>query len=85
MKDEGSEISDQESGATSNARNWVPQVSRLRPGKESGRSEIVAYFLGPAIICFAAFIATTPDLIWGNSCGHDFDFHLASWLDAQAA
>jgi hypothetical protein len=41
--------------------------------------------LGPAIICFAAFIATTPDLIWGNSCGHDFDFHLASWLDAQAA
>jgi len=37
------------------------------------------------IICLAAFIATTPDLIWGNSCGHDFDFHLASWIDAQAA
>ncbi|HXS74829.1 MAG TPA: hypothetical protein VN753_01545 [Terracidiphilus sp.] len=30
-------------------------------------------------------IATSPDLIWGNSCGHDFDFHLASWIDAQAA
>ncbi len=41
--------------------------------------------LGPAVICLAAFIATTPDLIWGNSCGHDFDFHLASWLDALAA
>ncbi len=41
--------------------------------------------VGPAIICFAAFIAITPDLIRGNSCGHDFDFHLASWLDAQAA
>ena len=41
--------------------------------------------LGPLIICFAAFIATTPDLIWGNSCGHDFDFHLASWIDAKAA
>jgi len=42
-------------------------------------------FIGPLIICLAAFIATTPDLIWGNSCGHDFDFHLASWIDAQAA
>ena len=42
-------------------------------------------FVSRLIICFAAFIATTPDLVWGNSCGHDFDFHLASWLDAQAA
>jgi hypothetical protein len=42
-------------------------------------------FLGPAIICLAALIATSPDLIRGTSCGHDFDFHLASWLDAQAA
>jgi len=42
-------------------------------------------FLGPAIICLAAFIATSPDLLWGNSCGHDFDFHLASWLDAAAS
>jgi hypothetical protein len=41
--------------------------------------------LGPAIICFAAFIATSPDLIRGNSCGHDFDFHLASWLDVAAS
>jgi hypothetical protein len=42
-------------------------------------------FLGPAIICLAAFIATSPDLFRGNSCGHDFDFHLASWLDAAAS
>ncbi len=41
--------------------------------------------LGPAIICFAALIATSPDLIRGNSCGHDFDFHLASWLDAASS
>ncbi len=41
--------------------------------------------LGPAIICLAALIATSPDLFRGNSCGHDFDFHLASWLDASAS
>ncbi|WP_348262724.1 6-pyruvoyl-tetrahydropterin synthase-related protein [Telmatobacter sp. DSM 110680] len=41
--------------------------------------------LGPAIICLAAFIATSPDLMHKTSCGHDFDFHLASWLDAQAS
>ncbi|MGA8088215.1 MAG: 6-pyruvoyl-tetrahydropterin synthase-related protein [Terracidiphilus sp.] len=42
-------------------------------------------FLGPAIICLAAFIATSPDLIRETSCGHDYDFHLASWLDAAAS
>jgi hypothetical protein len=41
--------------------------------------------VGPAIICSAAFVATTPDLIRGTSCGHDFDFHLASWFDARTA
>lgn len=40
---------------------------------------------GPAIICFAAFIAISPDLIRETSCGHDYDFHLASWLDAVAS
>jgi hypothetical protein len=55
--------------------NWVPQVSLLRPGN----------LLGPAIICLAALIATSPDLIRHTSCGHDFDFHLASWLDAAAS
>ena len=64
---------------------WVPQVSNLRPGRGFGRLNELQRFFGTAIICIAAFIATTPDLIWGNSCGHDFDFHLASWLDAQAA
>jgi hypothetical protein len=27
-------------------------------------------------------VATTPQLVRGNSCGHDFDFHLVSWFDA---
>ncbi|HTB97784.1 MAG TPA: 6-pyruvoyl-tetrahydropterin synthase-related protein [Terracidiphilus sp.] len=38
--------------------------------------------LGPAILCFAALIATAPQIVRGNTCGHDFDFHLVSWFDA---
>jgi hypothetical protein len=28
-------------------------------------------------------VALAPQLVRGNSCGHDFDFHLLSWLDVQ--
>jgi hypothetical protein len=42
-------------------------------------------FLGPAVILLAATAALTPQFIRGNSCGHDFDFHLVSWLDAHSA
>ncbi len=38
-------------------------------------------FAGPAAILLAAFVAIVPQLIRGNSCGHDFDVHLVSWLD----
>jgi hypothetical protein len=38
--------------------------------------------IGPAIILFAALVALTPLIVKGNSCGHDFDFHLVSWFDA---
>jgi hypothetical protein len=40
---------------------------------------------GPAVILLAALVATAPQLFEHNSCGHDFDFHLVSWLDAQAS
>jgi hypothetical protein len=30
-------------------------------------------------------VAVAPQLLWGNSCGHDFDFHLVSWFDALNA
>ena len=40
-------------------------------------------FIGIAVILVAALTATGPQLFLGNSCGHDFDFHLVSWLDAQ--
>jgi len=36
---------------------------------------------GPAIVLLAAVVAVVPQLLRGPSCGHDFDFHLVSWLD----
>jgi hypothetical protein len=57
---------------------WVPRVSLLRPGRWNR-------LIGPAMILLAAFVAVSPQLLRGNSCGHDFDFHLISWLDAQNA
>lgn len=38
--------------------------------------------IGIATVLAAAALAVAPELIWGNSCGHDFDFHLVSWFDA---
>ena len=34
------------------------------------------------LIPLAAFLATLPLLLQGCSCGHDFDFHLLSWMEA---
>ncbi|MFZ1012721.1 MAG: 6-pyruvoyl-tetrahydropterin synthase-related protein [Terracidiphilus sp.] len=39
--------------------------------------------VGPAVILVAALVAIAPQIFQGDSCGHDFDFHLVSWLDAQ--
>src|SRR5438477_6829349 len=82
MTDQGSGNREQGTETARNTENRVPQVSPLRPGRDLNRFR---RFLGPVIICLAAFIATSPDLIYKTSCGHDFDFHLASWLDAQAS
>jgi hypothetical protein len=41
--------------------------------------------IGPAVILGAALVAIIPQLLKGNSCGHDFDFHLVSWFDALNA
>jgi hypothetical protein len=38
---------------------------------------------GPTIVVLAAVVAVTPQLVRGSSCGHDFDFHLVSWLDCM--
>jgi hypothetical protein len=36
------------------------------------------------ILPLLALIAVVPLIVHGSSCGHDFDFHLQSWLDAAA-
>jgi hypothetical protein len=74
MKEQGSESRGQRSGTDP---CLVPQDSNLRPERHS----IWSRYFGPAVILFAATVAVAPQLVWGNSCGHDFDFHLASWFD----
>ena len=58
-------------------KSGVPPDSPLSPWNESPWRR----FIGPAIVLFAALLAVAPQLLRGNSCGHDFDFHLVSWLD----
>src|SRR5579875_1621830 len=39
----------------------------------------------PAIVLpLLAIITVVPLILHGVSCGHDFEFHLESWLDAAA-
>lgn len=42
-------------------------------------------FRGAGIILLAAAAAVTPQIVWGNTCGHDFEFHLLSWFDCLNA
>jgi hypothetical protein len=37
------------------------------------------------LILLAAAVALVPQFVRGNSCGHDFDVHLVSWLDCVNA
>ncbi len=37
------------------------------------------------LIPLAALIACAPRYLRGNSCGHDFDFHLVNWMEAKRA
>ncbi len=47
--------------------------------------QLLRFYAGPSIVFLAAFVAIAPQLIRGNSCGHDFDVHLVSWLDCVNA
>ncbi len=46
------------------------------------KAKLARRWAGPAVILLAAAVAIAPQLVRGNSCGHDFDFHLVSWFDA---
>ena len=67
MKEQG--IGNREQGSGTTRSDWERERQRR--------------FIGVAVILVAALVATAPQLFLGNSCGHDFDFHLVSWLDAQ--
>ncbi len=41
-------------------------------------------WLPPLIFVVAALCAVAPLLLYGCSCGHDFDFHLLSWMEAAS-
>jgi hypothetical protein len=52
---------------------------------QAGIPSRLRYSAGPLIILFSAALAIAPQLIRGNSCGHDFNVHLVSWLDCVNA
>lgn len=45
------------------------------------RSPALLRFSSAGFILLAAALASAPLMVRGPSCGHDFDFHLVSWLD----
>jgi hypothetical protein len=47
-------------------------------GKEVGEWRYIGFIL------LAALVVVHPLLIHGCSCGHDFDFHLVSWMEAAS-
>jgi hypothetical protein len=60
-------------------------VGNREQGTGAGAPSRLRYYTGPLLILLAAFVAIIPQLIRGNSCGHDFDVHLVSWLDCVNA
>ena len=54
----------------------VPATDRAHQDHAARRSLL--------LIPLAAFVAILPLLVHGSSCGHDFDFHLLSWLEATS-
>ena len=68
-------MKEQGTGDQGNKGTRAPDAPLPTPGKH----------LGLVLIFLAALVAVVPQLIRGNSCGHDFDVHLVSWLDCLNA
>jgi hypothetical protein len=77
MKEQETGNGDQGSG--------VPHPRLARVGSVHPPHTGFGKHLGLVIILLAAALAIAPQLIRGNSCGHDFDVHLVSWLDCVNA
>ncbi len=60
------------------------QGSGIRNGRRTAAASSASISVC-VVILLAAFVAIVPQLIRGNSCGHDFDVHLVSWLDCVNA
>jgi hypothetical protein len=53
----------------------VERAAGLAPDATTGRGHLV-------VLPLAALVAVLPLIVHGCSCGHDFDFHLLSWMEA---
>ncbi len=62
-------------------------MSRLQDGESGiGQDGTRGLMVGPPLrILAVALLVIVPFFFRGNSCGHDFDFHLLSWLEAARA
>lgn len=79
----GEETVASEHGAGASVDIRAPRGAASRPDGASQSG--LARYAGPAVVVAAAAVAVAPQLIRGNSCGHDFDVHLVSWLDCLNA
>jgi hypothetical protein len=51
----------------------------------SRQQAIVKPLVGATMVVALAAVAMVPMMVWGVSCGHDYDFHAVSWMDCLAA
>jgi hypothetical protein len=60
-----------------------PQATEQRLAR-IGDGMRVSRIVPPCVLAVAALLAVLPLMLHGYSCGHDFDFHLRSWMEASA-
>ena len=86
MKEQGT----RDRGTKGTGEPGVPHPRRVsvfadRVGAPNASLPTLGKHLGLVLILLAAFVAIVPQFVRGNSCGHDFDVHLVSWLDCANA